>query len=369
MRSFDATPLSIAPMIQWTDRHWRYFMRLLTKQTLLYTEMLMDNAVIFNPEALELFLGHSNEEHPLALQLGGNDPASLSHAASLAERFGGFNEINLNCGCPSNKAKKAGFGAELMLDSDLVRQIVYEMKRKVANIEVTVKCRLGVTGKEAFEDLIDFIHAVKAGGVDKMIIHARSCVLKGLSPAQNRSIPPLHPELVHRIVKMFPDMKFILNGGITTFEQAQAHLQGFDDLPGVHGVMIGREAYNNPFLFSKADQTFFFNDTLDSPPTICMGRILEQYLDYATRQQALRARGSNTCSILKPLHNFFTHCHHNIDFKQALDIAIKQHSKAIDTGNMGLDELVWSCVDATMPKQLLWTEMRDVTKERRQLSA
>ncbi len=221
--------LSIAPMIQWTDRHWRYFMRQITKKTLLYTEMTMDNTLIHNPANLEAFIGHLKDvEHPLALQLGGNDPEKLGEAAYLCESFASFNEINLNAGCPSNKAKKAGFGAELMLSPDLVRQIVHEMKRRVTHTEVTVKCRIGVTNRESYENLVEFVNAVKSGGVTHMVIHARSCVLKGLSPAQNRSIPPLHPEVVHRLVSEFPDMTFALNGGVVGFDEAKMHLGMFD---------------------------------------------------------------------------------------------------------------------------------------------
>jgi tRNA-dihydrouridine synthase A len=204
-------------------------MRQITHKTLLYTEMTMDTALTYNPTNLERFIGYNKDvEHPLAIQLGGCNPEKLGEAAYLCESFGSFNEINLNAGCPSNKAKKAGFGAELMLEPELVRQIVHEMKRRVTHTEVTVKCRIGVTDRESYEDLLEFVEAVRAGGVNHMIIHARSCVLKGLSPAQNRTVPPLHPEIVHKLAKAYPEMSFVLNGGVESFETAKMHLGMFD---------------------------------------------------------------------------------------------------------------------------------------------
>lgn len=354
----DVIPLSIAPMMQWTDRHWRYFFRLISKKTLLYTEMIMDNALVHNPHT-EYFLGHSMEEHPLAVQLGGNDPDKLGEAAAICERYYPFHEINLNSGCPSNKAKKAGFGAELMLEPELVRRIVYEMKRRVTSIPITVKCRLGVTGREGWNDLLDYIHAVRAGGVQRMIIHSRHCVLKGLSPAKNRVIPPLHYEWVHRLVGLFPDMQFVLNGGITSMEQYNEHMNtpySFEDeiLPPVHGIMIGREAYNNPYSFNLIDQTLFGVDAEGSAPPLHRGEILEKYLDYAVRMQSEGVHDSHTCTLLKPLHNFFTGCHGNFLYKQRLDLMTQQESKLIDSGKVALDEFVWRCVNDTMPKSVLW---------------
>jgi tRNA-dihydrouridine synthase A len=191
--------------------------------------MTMDTALTYNSTNLERFIGYNKDvEHPLAIQLGGCNPEKLGEAAYLCESFGSFNEINLNAGCPSNKAKKAGFGAELMLEPELVRRIVHEMKRRVTHTEITVKCRIGVTDRESYEDLLEFVEAVRAGGVNHMIIHARSCVLKGLSPAQNRTVPPLHPEIVHKLAKAHPEMTFVLNGGVESFDAAKMHLGMFD---------------------------------------------------------------------------------------------------------------------------------------------
>jgi tRNA-dihydrouridine synthase A len=161
-------------------------MRQITHRTLLFTEMTMDATLLYNASNLEPFIGHDTVEYPLALQLGGSDPSTLGEAAYLCESYGSYSEINLNAGCPSNKAKKGGFGAELMLDPDLVQRIVMEMKRKVTHTEVTVKCRIGVTGRDSWEELLEFVHAVRDCGVRHMTIHARHCVLAGLSPAQNR---------------------------------------------------------------------------------------------------------------------------------------------------------------------------------------
>ena len=200
-------------------------MRQITRETLLYTEMMGDSAVTHNSSQLESFIGINHHiESPIAVQLGGCNPEVLSEAAYLCEGYGQFYEINLNAGCPSNKAKKAGFGAELMLDPESVRKIVYTMKRKLSRTEVSVKCRLGVTGRDSWSDLVEFIEAVRAGGVRRIIVHARSCVLRGLTPAQNRSIPPIRYEPVHRLAEMYPDMSIVLNGGITSFDQVDQHV-------------------------------------------------------------------------------------------------------------------------------------------------
>ena len=352
--------LSIAPMIQWTDRNWRYYMRLMTKKTWLYSEMIMDNALYFNPKRLDPFLGHDQSEQPLAIQLGGNDPMRLGEAVSLCESYACFSEINLNAGCPSNKAKKAGFGAELMLEPELVRQITHEMKRRATITDITVKCRIGVTGRESWDDLQEFVLACKSSGITKMIIHARSCVLKGLSPAQNRTIPPLHYEVVHRLVKTFPDMRFVLNGGITDFSTAKNHLGMVSDvkifdsqqdlLPYVHGVMIGREAYNNPFLFQTADEEFY-GDIHSSHLT--RGAVLDKYLDYVEKAQQEQFFGSKTCLIAKPLHNIFHGCASNHLYKQKLDGLLIKYSTKIDKGEMEFRDMVMQAVEDTIPPEFL----------------
>ena len=185
----------------------------------------MDKALVWNARDLSSFLGHNTVEYPLALQLGGNDPQLLGEAVSLAESYGNYQQINLNSGCPSCKAKKAGFGAELMLEPTLTRQIVHEMVRRSNHTEITVKCRLGVVpGRESWDELVEYIHAVRDGGVRHVIVHARTCLLKGLTPAQNRSIPPLRYNDVHDLVQLFPEMTFTINGGIRTLAEARVHL-------------------------------------------------------------------------------------------------------------------------------------------------
>jgi tRNA-dihydrouridine synthase A len=403
-------------MIQWSDRYWRYLIRQITRKTLLYTEMTMDSALNWNPLNLEPFLGHDEVEYPLALQLGGCDPVKMGAAAYLAESYGAYESINVNCGCPSNRAKKCGFGAELMLEPDTVRKIIHEMKRTVTHTEITVKCRLGVTNRESWEELKEFIHAVSEGGVKHVIVHARTCILRGLSPAQNRTIPPLRHDDVHRLVEEFPEMKFTINGGIRTFEEAKNHLgwentdkssassllycvkankrvklEEADNFNGgsfkmqkhpVHGVMIGREAYNNPFLFSRADAEFFSNsnpsdcDKRDSAASAVLAsmkasrrELLQDYIDYAVRCQDKKTYGSNLCNIMKPLHNFFYGCPDNGNqlYKRKLDGLLKLETKkdnkaahAADTVlrsdaqySSAFEKIVWTAVEDTIPKNFL----------------
>lgn len=360
MEGISPDRLSVAPMIKWTDRHWRFMMRSISRRSLLYTEMIVDNAMIRNVDKLDNFLGHSPLEEPLAVQLGGCNAAELAQAAALCEQYGGFCEINLNCGCPSDRAKKTGFGAELMLHPPLVHEILHQMQRQATTSSITVKCRIGVTGRESWEELVEFVHAVSSSGVRKMIIHARNCVLKGLSPAQNRSIPPLRPEIVHRLVAEFPEMRFILNGGITDFDTAKRHLGLTPDhsdlfgcdvlLPPVQGVMIGREAYNHPFSFSTADSLFFGVEE-DNLPT--RKDVLTHYLDYADRAQRLQWADSRSSDLVKPLHNLFHHCQCNGRYKQFLDSELRRHSKAIDKDKVPLSEVIWDIVRETVPGEVL----------------
>lgn len=230
MKMTDHSPIhnrfSVAPMLQWTDEHWRYFASLITKKTLLYTEMINDHAIVYNPQKIENYLGiQSNVSvDRVAIQLGGNDPELLSDAAYLCSSFGNYSEINLNAGCPSNKAKRCGYGAELMLYPEKVREILYAMRRKCSTLPISVKCRIGVTNRESYEDLVEFVHQVSQSGVRKIIIHSRICVLRGLSPAQNRNIPPLKYDIVHKIARQFPEMEVVLNGGIESFDAANFHM-------------------------------------------------------------------------------------------------------------------------------------------------
>ncbi len=254
-QSFSRT-ICIAPMIAWSDRHYRYMMRLITKKTMLYTEMVSANAIIHGPR--ERLLRFSTKESPVTLQLGGNDPKDLVYCAKLAESLG-FNEINLNVGCPSDRVSKGAFGLSLMYKPELVAECVYEMK-KALSIPVSVKCRTGVDELDSFEYLNKFIKGVVDSGADFICIHARKGWLNGLSPAQNRTIPPLNYETVYQIKQNFPHIAIGINGGITSFESAQKHLKHVDS------VMIGREAYHNPMLFKDADHLFHHQPLSDITP-------------------------------------------------------------------------------------------------------
>ena len=224
-------------MMDWTDRHCRYLHRLLSARTLLYTEMVTSPALV-RGGALHL-LDFNPEEHPVALQLGGSDPVELAQAAKLGQDAG-YDEINLNCGCPSDRVQSGTFGAVLMKHPELVADCVAAMRAAV-DVEVTVKCRIGVDDQEPEEVLPDFLEKIRAAGVRRVTVHARKAWLQGLSPKENRDIPPLDYALVLRMRQAFPDMHMSINGGIATLDQAEEHLaQGMD------GVMIGRAAYHDP---------------------------------------------------------------------------------------------------------------------------
>ncbi len=246
--SFNKHPiLSVAPMIDWTDRHCRFFHRLLSPHALLYTEMITTSAIL-NGDRNRL-LGFSDAEHPVALQLGGSDPSDLATCAKIGENFG-YDAINLNCGCPSDRVQKGAFGACLMADPKLVAEGVAAMKAAV-NIPVTVKCRIGIDDSDDYPFLEDFIKQVSGAGCDTFIIHARKAWLKGLSPKENREIPPLRYDIAAEIKKNHPQLTIILNGGITTLPQIEDTLKTFD------GVMIGREAYNNPYFLTEMELSLF----------------------------------------------------------------------------------------------------------------
>jgi tRNA-dihydrouridine synthase A len=234
-------------MMEWTDRYCRFFHRLLTRHALLYTEMLTTGAVLRGDRGR--LLGFDAFEQPVALQLGGSDPAALAEAARIGEDFG-YVEINLNAGCPSDRVQEGRFGACLMAEPALVADCVAAMKTAV-RIPVTVKCRIGIDEQDPNEALFAFAGAMKAAGTDALIVHARKAWLKGLSPRENREVPPLDYALVHRLKRLHPDLEVILNGGITSLEQAQAELGELD------GVMMGRAAYQEPWRLLNVDPTFF----------------------------------------------------------------------------------------------------------------
>ena len=237
----------VAPMMDRTDRHCRYFHRLLTKRSFLYTEMLHSNAIL-NGDVNKL-LEFKAEEHPLAIQLGGSDPGSLAEASVISEEFG-FKEINLNIGCPSSKVQKGRFGAVLMREPELVSKCIYAMRKSIS-IPVTVKCRIGVDDMDEDAYLDKFIKEVSFSGCETFIIHARKAWLSGLRPKDNREIPPLNYQRVYKLKETFPELNIIINGGIKTIKESIEHLNYVD------GVMLGREAYDNPFILTEVDSEIF----------------------------------------------------------------------------------------------------------------
>lgn len=237
----------VAPMMDWTTPHYRYLARQLSRHTLLYTEMVTTGALIHGDTAR--LLRHNSAEYPLALQLGGSDPGELAHCARLAEHYG-FSEVNLNVGCPSDRVQNNMIGACLMEHPDKVAAGVRAMI-KATSLPVTVKHRIGINGHESWEDLCEFVEKVSAAGCRTFIVHARIAILEGLSPKENRDVPPLKYDWVYRLKQAYPHLEIIINGGIKTFAECDQHLKHTD------GVMLGREAYHNPWLLAGVDQEFF----------------------------------------------------------------------------------------------------------------
>lgn len=265
----DLTPyrkLSIAPMLDLTDRHERYFLRIISSKILLYSEMITTKALIHADPAR--FLTFNKEEHPVALQIGGSEPEELVHSAKLGEEYG-YDEINLNLGCPSDKVQAASFGACLMAEPDLVAEGFLKMQGSVS-IPVSVKTRIGIDDKDSYEELVSFIQKLSDAGCKTFIVHARKAWLSGLNPKQNREIPPLKYDTVYQLKKDFPHLHISINGGITSLDQVEEHLKKVD------GVMVGREAYHNPYFLAETDQRLF--DTKESVKT--REDILEAFLPY-----------------------------------------------------------------------------------------
>ena len=279
---------SVAPMMDRTDRHCRYFHRLLTKRSLLYTEMLHANAVLKGDT--EKLLNHHTDEHPLVLQLGGSDPSALSEASSISEKFG-YSEVNLNVGCPSSKVQKGRFGAVLMKEPKLVAKCISQMK-EATTLPVTVKCRIGVDDMDQNIHLDNFINEVSSAGCNTFIIHARKAWLKGLSPKDNREIPPLNYERVYKLKNTFPDLNFIINGGIKSLDESSIHLQHVD------GVMIGREAYENPLLLAEVDSVIFS----DKKVSTSRSDILKSLIPYISDELE---RGTKISHITRHLMGLF----------------------------------------------------------------
>jgi len=262
----------VAPMMEWTDRHCRYFLRLLSRHTLLYTEMVTTGALLHGDAGR--FLRFNPEEQSVALQIGGSDPAELATAAKMGEEAG-YSEINLNAGCPSDRVQRGKIGACLMAEPELVADCMKSMQDAVS-IPVTIKCRTGIDDLDSLEHLTHFVGKIAETGTRTFIIHARIAVLEGLSPKQNREIPPLNYERVFSIKDQFPSHEIVINGGIKTLQESRALLEKVD------GVMIGREAYQNPGLLAHVDQELFSAET----PIITEHEVLEKFIAYADRQMA-----------------------------------------------------------------------------------
>jgi len=263
-------------MMEWTDRHCRYFLRLISARAFLYTEMVTADAVLYGD--LERVLGFDTAEHPVGLQLGGSDPKKLAEAARIGAAHG-YDEINLNIGCPSDRVQSGRFGACLMAEPALVADCVKAMRDAVA-IPVTVKCRIGIDDQDAEESLDAFIDSVADAGCETFIVHARKAWLDGLSPKENRDVPPLDHARVHRLKARRPDLAIIINGGMASLEEAAPHLETVD------GVMLGRAAYADPYLLAEVDRTLYGDNA--SPPS--RAGVLDRFLPYVERELARGVR-------------------------------------------------------------------------------
>lgn len=280
---------SVAPMMDWTDRHCRYFHRLLSPNTLLYTEMVTTGALIHGDT--ERFLNFNQEEHPVALQLGGSDPEALAQCAKIAEDYH-YDEVNLNCGCPSDRVQNGAFGACLMNKPQLVADCVSAMM-DACHLPVTVKCRIGVDDQDEQQDLQRFTEAMINAGCHSLTVHARKAWLKGLSPRENRNIPPLNYERVYQLKEDFPELEIIINGGIENTDAVKQHLGKTD------GVMMGRTAYHNPWLLTEIEQQVFNQPPAFETPL----QALDALLPYIDKQLSLGVRLS---AMTKHILGLFT---------------------------------------------------------------
>ena len=304
----------VAPMMDWTDRHDRVFLRQLSKHALLYTEMVT-SAALKHGDA-QYLLQHNEGEHPVALQLGGSKPVELAEAAALAERSG-YDEINLNVGCPSDRVQSGAFGACLMAEPGLVGKCVSSMMTSVS-LPVTIKCRIGIDDRDSQRELEDFIGTVADAGCDTFIVHARKAILSGLSPKENREIPPLKYDSVFAVKQAFPELSIIINGGIKTLEDAESLLKKTD------GVMLGREAYQNPFILNEVDAVFFGTATNVQTRTETLQKFMpyiEQELERGTPLHHMTRHILGLYKGQKGGKNFRRHLSEN-SYKKTADIGV-----------------------------------------------
>ncbi|MEO5932347.1 MAG: tRNA dihydrouridine(20/20a) synthase DusA [Duganella sp.] len=310
--------LSVAPMMDWTDRHCRVFHRHISRHTWLYTEMVTTGALVYGD--VERHLRFNDEEHPVALQLGGSDPADLATSARLGEKWG-YDEINLNCGCPSERVQKGAFGACLMAEPQLVADCVKAM-RDAVSIDVTVKHRIGIDQTESYDFVRDFVGTVADAGCKTFIVHARNAILKGLSPKENREVPPLKYDYAYRLKRDFPDFEIIINGGIKTEAEIDEHLLHLD------GVMLGREAYHNPFVMAGFDQRYYGDDSAIKS----RAQVLEAMIPYIQAQLAQHgAKGLKLNSITRHMLGLMTGLPGARAFRQVLS-----DSKKLAAGDANL---------------------------------
>ncbi|WP_158965517.1 tRNA dihydrouridine(20/20a) synthase DusA [Paraglaciecola sp. L3A3] len=267
--------ISVAPMLDWTDKHCRYFLRQISQHTLLYTEMVTTGAIIFGKGD---YLAYNQAEHPVALQLGGSDPSDMARCAVKAQEYG-YDEVNINVGCPSDRVQNGRFGACLMAEPNTVAECIKAMQAEV-DIPVTVKSRIGIDDMDEYKDLSLFIDIVASAGCETFVVHARKAWLKGLSPKQNRDVPPLMYDRVYQLKQEFANLHIGINGGINTLEETAEHLQHIDS------VMIGREVYSNPYILAEVDQRFY----QDSAPIKTRVEIVQAMLPYVEQQIELGAR-------------------------------------------------------------------------------
>lgn len=267
----DPRTVSLAPMLDWTDQHFRFLLRLVSKNIWLYSEMVTTGAILHGNN-LQRFLGYNTEEHPLSLQLGGSEPADLARCCQLAQEYG-YDEVNLNVGCPSDRVQSGAFGACLMAKPQLVAECIGAMVDSV-DIPISIKTRIGIDHEDHYEQLQDLVAVVSDTGCRYFTIHARKAWLEGLSPKQNRDVPPLRYEFVYQLKQDFPDLHISINGGIKTLAAMQTHLQHVD------GVMIGREAYHNTYLMADVDRLFYG----DERPKPTRKEVLQAYADYVEQQ-------------------------------------------------------------------------------------
>lgn len=279
---------SVAPMLDWTDRHERYFLRLISQHALLYTEMVTTGAIIFGDR--DRYLQFNNEEQPVSLQLGGSDVKHLAECTKIAEDYG-YDEVNLNLGCPSNRVQNGSFGACMMAEPELVGECISAMQQAV-KIPVSAKTRIGIDDKDSFEELVHFVGTLHEAGCENFVIHARKAILNGLSPKENRTIPPLKYDVVYKIKELFPQCHISLNGGVKTLGDTLQHLKHVD------GVMMGREAYHNPYLLSEVDRLIFNDDHT----VLTRHQLVESMFPYIEKEMA---KGVRLQSIVRHILGVF----------------------------------------------------------------